>query len=85
MPGKRPILGAGKQDTEYQMDFLLTPGAIVRHPDQPDWGLGRIQAVDGDRIAVNFEEAGRQIIRPRYVVLEIVEAAGGAGGANGYE
>ncbi|WP_033069298.1 DUF3553 domain-containing protein [Thalassospira australica] len=59
------------------MDFLLTPGAIVRHPGQPDWGLGRIQAVDGDRIAVNFEEAGRQIIRPRYVALEIVEAAAG--------
>ncbi|HBV00558.1 MULTISPECIES: DUF3553 domain-containing protein [Thalassospira] len=57
------------------MDFLLTPGTIVRHPNQPDWGLGRIQAVDGDRIAVNFEEAGRQIIRPRHVVLEIVEAA----------
>jgi hypothetical protein len=59
------------------MDFLLTPGAIVRHPQQPDWGLGRIQAVDGDRIAVNFQEAGRQIIRTKYVVLEIVEPAAG--------
>jgi len=75
--GKQPILKAATQDTEHPMDFLLTPGAIVRHPNQPDWGLGRIQAVDGDRIAVNFEEAGRQIIRQRYVVLEIVEAAAG--------
>jgi len=64
-------------NAEHPMDFLLTPGTIVRHPNQPDWGLGRIQAVDGDRIAVNFEEAGRQIIRPRHVVLEIVEAAVG--------
>jgi hypothetical protein len=39
--------------------------------------LGRIQAVDGERIAVNFEEAGRQIIRARFVALEIVEPASG--------
>jgi hypothetical protein len=74
---KRPILSTATKDTDQPMDFLLTPGAIVRHPNQPDWGLGRIQAVDGDRIAVNFEEAGRQIIRQRYVVLEIVEPAVG--------
>ncbi|AUG51962.1 DUF3553 domain-containing protein [Thalassospira marina] len=59
------------------MDFLLTPGTIVRHPNQPDWGLGRIQAVNGDSLAVNFEEVGRQIIRTRHVVLEIVEPAMG--------
>ncbi|RCK43451.1 hypothetical protein TH25_21400 [Thalassospira profundimaris] len=59
------------------MDFLLTPGTIVRHPGQPDWGLGRIQAVNGDSLAVNFEEAGRQIIRTRHVALEIVEPAMG--------
>ena len=33
----------------------LVPGALVRHPDRPDWGLGQVQSVDGARVTVNFE------------------------------
>jgi hypothetical protein len=42
------------------MDPFLEPGALVRHPDRPDWGLGQVQSVDGRRVTVNFEEAGKQ-------------------------
>ena len=44
------------------MDPFLEPGALVRHPDREDWGLGQVQSVDGRRVTVNFEEAGKQTI-----------------------
>ena len=31
------------------MNPLLVPGAMVRHPTQPDWGLGQVQSVVGER------------------------------------
>ncbi|MBU0726083.1 MAG: DUF3553 domain-containing protein [Alphaproteobacteria bacterium] len=40
----------------------LAPGVLVRHPTQPDWGLGQVQSVIGNRITVNFEHAGKQLI-----------------------
>ena len=48
------------------------PGMYVRHPRRPDWGLGQVQSVDGARITVNFEEAGKQLINGEAVDLEIV-------------
>ena len=44
------------------VDSLLEPGALVRHPDQPDWGVGQVQSVVGHRVTVNFEDAGKQTI-----------------------
>lgn len=43
-------------------NLSLVPGAYVRHPDREDWGLGQIQSVDGQRVTVNFEHAGKQLI-----------------------
>ncbi len=51
----------------------LTPGTWVRHPGQPDWGLGQVQsAVDG-RVTVNFENAGKQLINSAVIALETVD------------
>ena len=44
------------------VDSFLEPGALVRHPDREDWGLGQVQSVVGHRVTVNFEEAGKQTI-----------------------
>jgi hypothetical protein len=44
------------------MNIRLTPGAFVRHPDLPDWGLGQVQSVTGERVTINFENAGKQLI-----------------------
>ncbi|MDP2259979.1 MAG: DUF3553 domain-containing protein [Caulobacter sp.] len=44
------------------MTAFLEPGALVRHPDRPDWGLGQVQSVVGARVTVDFEEAGKQTI-----------------------
>jgi Protein of unknown function (DUF3553) len=53
---------------------LLTPGALVRHPGQPDWGQGQVQSVVGNRITVNFEHAGKRLINMALVALELVAA-----------
>lgn len=47
----------------------LTPGQLVRHPDEPDWGLGQVQSVIGQRITVNFEHAGKVLINGARVTL----------------
>ena len=52
----------------------LVPGTIVRHPKQPDWGFGQVQSAIGDRITVNFENAGKVLIDRRHVALEVVDA-----------
>jgi hypothetical protein len=54
---------------------LLTPGAFVRHPERPEWGLGQVQSVIGDRITVNFEDAGKQLINAGIIALELVAPA----------
>ena len=50
----------------------LAPGMRVRHPAQPDWGVGQIQSVIADRVTVNFEHAGKLLIIASEVDLEVV-------------
>ena len=52
---------------------LLSPGVFVRHPGQPDWGLGQVQSMIGHRITVNFENAGKLVIDGNVVELERVD------------
>ena len=51
------------------MDNLLEPGMFVRHPAEPDWGIGQVQSNIGGRITVNFEHAGKVVIDGRNVDL----------------
>lgn len=56
------------------MDFAdpLIPGALVRHPDVPEWGIGQVQSVAGARVTVNFAERGKVVINSDVVTLEMV-------------
>jgi hypothetical protein len=54
------------------MDPFLEPGALVRHPDRPDWGLGQVQSCIGRRVTVDFEQAGKQALDASVVRLEVV-------------
>ena len=54
------------------MNSILEPGMFVRHPTQPDWGLGQVQSKIAQRITVNFEHMGKVVIDARYVDLELV-------------
>lgn len=56
------------------MNEMLEPGMMVRHPGAPEWGVGQVQSRIGDRITVNFTEAGKRVIDGRRVVLEVVRS-----------
>lgn len=63
------------------MTGRLVPGMRVRHPAEPDWGVGQIQSVIGDRVTVNFENAGKRLINGAVVTLvEIDDDAAGERG-----
>lgn len=53
----------------------LVPGALVTHPDKPEWGMGQVQSVIGHRVTVNFENQGKVLINGDIVALEIEEEA----------
>ena len=55
------------------MTILLEPGAYVRHPDRPDWGIGQVQSAIGARVTVNFQNAGKQLINVDIVALTILD------------
>ena len=42
-------------------------------PNCPEWGLGHVQSVDGDRVTVNFEHGGKQLIKTSVVELIAVK------------
>lgn len=44
------------------MDHVLVPGAWVRLVEAPEWGVGQVQSVIGNRVTVNFEHAGKQLV-----------------------
>ena len=55
------------------MDPRLVPGVRVRHPTEPDWGIGHVQSVIGERITVNFEDRGKVVINGGVTSLEVVD------------
>jgi hypothetical protein len=48
----------------------LVPGMRVRHPAEPDWGVGQVQSVIGHRVTVNFDHAGKRLINAALVTLD---------------
>lgn len=53
----------------------LTPGTFVRCPANPGWGLGQVQSVVDNKATVNFENAGKLVIRLDAVALAVVDEA----------
>jgi transcription elongation factor GreA-like protein len=53
--------------------LFIEPGARVRHPACPEWGVGQVQSVVADRITVNFEDRGKVLINAQVVALELVD------------
>ncbi len=51
----------------------LAPGSFVRNPARPDWGVGQVQSVIGQRITVNFEHMGKLLINGEIVKLEVID------------
>ena len=56
------------------MVFGIEVGAIVRKPDEPDWGLGQVQSIVGHKITVTFEHRGKIVLIGDDVSLELVSS-----------
>ena len=48
-------------------DFSL--GDFVVLPSAPDWGVGQVQSVVSNRVTVNFDHGGKQLINTDNVRL----------------
>lgn len=51
---------------------LIEPGMRVIHPGRPEWGVGQVQSVLGNRVTVNFEHAGKLLINTALVTLDVL-------------
>ena len=67
--------GLPRQPVEARRAMVegLAPGDWVRNPLAPEWGLGQVQSVIGDRVTANFENAGKRLINAAVVSLTRVE------------
>jgi hypothetical protein len=57
------------------MTSILTPGMFVRHPDQPEWGVGQVQSNIGGKVTVNFREEGKVVLEGARAMLILVQDA----------
>lgn len=53
------------------MRSIFEPGMLVRHPLQPDWGLGQVQSSVAGKVTVNFEQRGKVVIDEAVVSLQL--------------
>jgi len=54
------------------MQYDLEPGNFVVNPSQKNWGIGQVQSIIKNKVTVNFENAGKQVINLDNVNLEKV-------------
>ena len=54
------------------MNDFLTPGQLVTHHKEPEWGIGQVQSVIDGKITVNFEQQGKVVINGSVVELDLV-------------
>ncbi len=45
---------------------------LVAHPDHPEWGVGQVQSVVGQRVTVNFPHAGKIVADESHISLVLV-------------
>ncbi len=51
-----------------QIDF--EPGDLVINPVNKEWGIGQVQSIIGNKVTVNFENYGKQVINTEVILLE---------------
>ncbi|NKB20164.1 MAG: DUF3553 domain-containing protein [Alphaproteobacteria bacterium] len=54
------------------MNEEFVPGVLVRHPNRDDWGLGQVQSAIGNRITVNFEHQGKELINSDVISMILI-------------
>ena len=55
------------------MNEEFVPGVLVRHPQHEDWGVGQVQSAIDNRITVNFENRGKELINGDVISLILLK------------
>ena len=55
------------------MNFDLEPGDFVINPLNLSWGIGQIQSIVNNKVTVNFENTGKQVINIKEIKLERIK------------
>ena len=58
------------------MHFDFEPGDYVINPLRKDWGIGQVQSIIKNKVTVNFQNQGKQVINSEKVVLEKINKNG---------
>lgn len=51
------------------LNAILAPGMLVRHPQFDEWGIGQVQSNIGGKVTVNFREQGKVVIDGTRIAL----------------
>ena len=54
------------------MQYDLEPGNFVINPSKKSWGIGQVQSIIKNKVTVNFENMGKQVINLKHINLEKV-------------
>ncbi len=52
------------------MHIDFEPGDYVLNPANKSWGIGQIQSIIGNKVTVNFENAGKRVLNIEIITLE---------------
>ena len=55
------------------MHFNFEPGDYVINPSNKDWGIGQVQSIIKNKITVNFQNFGKQVINLNNISLEKIK------------
>ena len=55
------------------MNFDYEPGDYVINPKNKNWGIGQVQSIIKEKITVNFENKGKQVINASIITLKKVK------------
>ncbi len=53
--------------------FDFTLGDYVINPQQKNWGIGQVQSIIKNKVTVNFQNQGKQVINGEIVLLEKIK------------
>ena len=53
--------------------FDFTPGDYVINPSRKDWGIGQVQTIIKNKVTVNFQNQGKQVINGEVVTLDRIK------------
>ena len=53
--------------------FDFTPGDYVINRLQKNWGIGQVQSIIKNKVTVNFQNQGKQVINGEIIKLEKIK------------